>query len=225
MAPLGERHIPEQPAQEVAVRGVGVAAQIPAEGRIGPDQRGAGRRFFEQRLPIGGPGVRGQSARVRDPHSFLRGAGNGLRLGGRGIGRRLRLAALLALWRRTVLPDGLDGRRGFGRLGFRARQKTLPDFVVEEQMRDPGLTPRAEGRGNIQRDRSHESNLHATSVLERCAQRSSRPEASATKTVLSAVPKPSWSRLPTTMSAFLETSLPRTESSRFCDSAAKPTTF
>ena len=28
MAPLGERHIPEQPAQEVAVRGVGVAAQI-----------------------------------------------------------------------------------------------------------------------------------------------------------------------------------------------------
>ena len=35
MAPLGERHIPEQPAQEVAVRGVGVAAQIPAEGRMG----------------------------------------------------------------------------------------------------------------------------------------------------------------------------------------------
>lgn len=204
------------------MRGVGVAAQIPAEGRIGPDQRGAGRRFFEQRLPIGGPDIRGQNVRVRDPYRFLRGAGNGLRLWGRGIGRRLRLAAFPALWRRAVLPDG---RRGFGRLGFRARQKTLPDLVVEEQVRDPGLTPRAEGRGNIQRDRSHESNLHATSVLERCAQRSSRPEASATKTVLSGVPKPSWSRLPTTMSAFLETSLPRTESSMFCDSAAKPTTF
>ena len=92
MAPLGERHIPEQPAQEVAVRGVGVAAQIPAEGRIGPDQRGAGRRFFEQRLPIGGPDIRGQNVRVRDPYRFLRGAGNGLRLWGRGIGRRLRLA-------------------------------------------------------------------------------------------------------------------------------------
>ena len=46
MAPLGERHIPKQTAQEIAVGGIGVAAQVTAEGRIRPDQQGAGRGLF-----------------------------------------------------------------------------------------------------------------------------------------------------------------------------------
>ncbi|MFR3457921.1 MAG: hypothetical protein ACLTTU_05970 [Bilophila wadsworthia] len=41
---------------------------------------------------------------------------------GEGYRKAAEAGGVPALWRRAVLPDG---RRGFGRLGFRARQKTL----------------------------------------------------------------------------------------------------
>ncbi len=54
-----------------------------------------------------------------------------------------------------------------------------------------GGAPGPQRRRNTQRDKSHDSSLHATSGLDREGHCSSRPRLSATKTRSSAVPKPS----------------------------------